>query len=76
MHLVLARPSTNPAFAPTVGTADTAADFADRVTCSLEAAYRVIELVDDSDSQAMAGGARGPVRQVARSGRHRSKAPP
>jgi maltose alpha-D-glucosyltransferase/alpha-amylase len=53
MHRVLARPSSLPAFAPATGSAATAAAFAERVRAQLEAAYRAIETVDDTDRQLM-----------------------
>ncbi|WP_428489853.1 maltose alpha-D-glucosyltransferase [Rhodopila sp.] len=43
MHLVLARPSADPAFAPETGTADTALLLAERTRAQLEAAYQAIE---------------------------------
>jgi maltose alpha-D-glucosyltransferase/alpha-amylase len=43
MHLVLARPSSDAAFAPTAVTAVTAQNFAERARLQLEAAYRVVD---------------------------------
>ncbi len=53
MHQVLGRPSSDPAFAPTTGTAATAASFAERAREQLSAAYRVIGEVEDDDRQMM-----------------------
>ena len=53
MHQVLGRPSSDPAFAPTTGTAATAASFAERVREQLSAAYRAIGAVDGDDRQMM-----------------------
>jgi maltose alpha-D-glucosyltransferase / alpha-amylase len=53
MHLVLGRPSSDPAFVPTIGTAATAASFAERVREQLSAAYRAIGAVDDDDRRMM-----------------------
>ena len=46
MHRILARPSSDPAFTPTTGTADTAASFASRTRIQLDAAYRAIDAAD------------------------------
>jgi len=54
MHMVLARPSTDPAFAPAAGTSETAETFAHRVQDQLATAYNAIGAVDDPDSQFMA----------------------
>jgi len=43
MHLVLARPTSDPAFAPATGTDETVAVFADRARAQLEAAYRAVD---------------------------------
>ena len=51
MHLVLARPSSDQAFAPAVGTSETVATFADRVHSQLEAAYRAIGSNQDAGEQ-------------------------
>jgi maltose alpha-D-glucosyltransferase/alpha-amylase len=53
MHQVLSHPTSDPAFAPTPGTAVTAASFADRVREQLSAAYRAIDAVEDDDRQMM-----------------------
>jgi maltose alpha-D-glucosyltransferase/alpha-amylase len=53
MHQVLGRPSSDPAFAPTTGTAATAASFAERVWEQLSAAYRAIGAADGDDRQMM-----------------------
>ena len=59
MHLVLARPSTDSAFDPVVGTTDTAESFADRACAQLEAAYHALdsaqqsEPIDDEDRAVM-----------------------
>jgi maltose alpha-D-glucosyltransferase / alpha-amylase len=53
MHLVLGRPSSDPAFAPTTATAATAASFAERVREQLSAAYRAIGAVEDDDRRMM-----------------------
>jgi maltose alpha-D-glucosyltransferase / alpha-amylase len=53
MHLVLGLPSSDPAFVPTIGTAATAASFAERVREQLSAAYRAIGAVDDDDRRMM-----------------------
>ncbi len=53
MHQVLGRPSSDPAFAPTTGTAATAASFAERVREQLSAAYRAIGAADGDDRQMM-----------------------
>jgi maltose alpha-D-glucosyltransferase/alpha-amylase len=61
MHLVLARPSTNPAFDPAIGTDGTAAEFTDRARAQLEAAYRAIdatkqwEVADEHDRDTVQG---------------------
>jgi maltose alpha-D-glucosyltransferase/alpha-amylase len=52
MHLVLARPSTNPAFAPITAPEDTAAKIVDRTRQQLEAAYRIIETGQDWEGSA------------------------
>jgi maltose alpha-D-glucosyltransferase/alpha-amylase len=52
MHLVLARPSSDPAFAPATGTAETAAAFADRARVQLEAACRALDAVGQWDPAA------------------------
>jgi maltose alpha-D-glucosyltransferase / alpha-amylase len=54
MHLVLARPSSDPAFAPVTGTDETAATFAERGRVQLDAAYRAL----DAAQQWEAGGER------------------
>jgi maltose alpha-D-glucosyltransferase / alpha-amylase len=43
MHLVLARPSSNPAFAPAVADGQTIKDFADRTARQLEAAFAALQ---------------------------------
>jgi maltose alpha-D-glucosyltransferase/alpha-amylase len=53
MHAVLARPTSDPAFAPAIGTGRTAVDFTDRVQHQLTAAYGAIATVDDQDSRLM-----------------------
>jgi maltose alpha-D-glucosyltransferase/alpha-amylase len=50
MHQVLARPSSNPAFAPATGTADTVTAFAERARVQLEAAYRALDTVQQGDA--------------------------
>jgi maltose alpha-D-glucosyltransferase / alpha-amylase len=45
MHVILARPSSDPAFAPATGTPETAANFAERIKTQLEAAYGAIDAV-------------------------------
>jgi maltose alpha-D-glucosyltransferase/alpha-amylase len=45
MHCVLARPSSDPAFAPATGTAETAGIFAERAREQVEAAYRALDAV-------------------------------
>jgi maltose alpha-D-glucosyltransferase/alpha-amylase len=45
MHRVLARPSSDPAFAPAAGTAETAATFAERAHAQLEAACCALDAV-------------------------------
>ncbi|WP_428488166.1 maltose alpha-D-glucosyltransferase [Rhodopila sp.] len=52
MHLVLARPSDNPAFAPAPASEDTEDMLAGRVRQQLEAAYRVIEPRNDLEGPA------------------------
>jgi maltose alpha-D-glucosyltransferase/alpha-amylase len=53
MHAVLARPTSDPAFAPARGTGATAVDFADRVRQQLVSAYNAIATVDDEDRRVM-----------------------
>ena len=53
MHLVLARPTADPDFAPEIGTDTTIAAFADRVRQQLEAAYRVLETAGEPDRGVM-----------------------
>ena len=53
MHLVLGLPSSDPAFVPTIGTAATAASFAERVREQLSAAYRAMGAVEDDDRRMM-----------------------
>jgi len=53
MHLVLARPTDDPAFAPTRGTAGTAAMVAERARQQLEAAYQLFETIEHQDSATM-----------------------
>jgi maltose alpha-D-glucosyltransferase/alpha-amylase len=53
MHQVLARASSDPAFAPTTGTADTATSFAERAREQLQGAYRAIDGVDGDDRRTM-----------------------
>ena len=53
MHLVLARPTSNPDFAPETGTASTAASLAERVRNQLEAAYHVIDVPAEPDRAIM-----------------------
>ena len=43
MHVVLARPTGNPAFSPAIGSDDTAATLVERIRDQLEAAYRAVE---------------------------------
>jgi maltose alpha-D-glucosyltransferase/alpha-amylase len=50
MHLVLVQPTSNPAFSPLIGTAETAADFTERVLAQLEAAYRTLDAVGADES--------------------------
>ena len=45
MHLILARPSSDPAFSPATGTTETAAEFTERARVQLEAAYRAVETI-------------------------------
>jgi maltose alpha-D-glucosyltransferase/alpha-amylase len=52
MHMVLARPSSDAAFMPVTGTAETAAAFANRARTQLEAAYRVMDTVQQWDGAA------------------------
>jgi maltose alpha-D-glucosyltransferase/alpha-amylase len=51
MHLVLGRSSSDPAFAPTTATTETAVTLAERVHEQVLVAYRSIEAVDSPDSQ-------------------------
>jgi maltose alpha-D-glucosyltransferase/alpha-amylase len=51
MHVVLGLPTSNPAFAPTTGTIETAETFAERARGQLEAAYRVLDTADAAESQ-------------------------
>ncbi len=53
MHLVLARPTSEPAFAPATATAATAAAFGERVREQLLGAYRAFEAIEDRDRQMM-----------------------
>ena len=53
MHRVLALPTSDQAFAPTTGTAETAKSFSARVRDQLEAAYRSIDALDDADSHSL-----------------------
>ena len=53
MHLVLARPTAEPAFAPARGDASTAAALARRVEEQLEAAYRAFEVSAEDDRTTM-----------------------
>jgi maltose alpha-D-glucosyltransferase/alpha-amylase len=53
MHIVLARPSSDPAFAPATGTGATATSFAERVREQLSAAYRAIDALEDNDRHTM-----------------------
>jgi maltose alpha-D-glucosyltransferase / alpha-amylase len=53
MHQVLSRPSSDPAFAPTTGTAETAELFETRTQEQLAAAYKAMDTVDDPDGQFM-----------------------
>jgi maltose alpha-D-glucosyltransferase/alpha-amylase len=46
MHLVLARTTSNPAFAPSIATAETVGGFAERTLHQLDVAYRAIESAD------------------------------
>jgi maltose alpha-D-glucosyltransferase/alpha-amylase len=58
MHLVLARPSRDPAFAPGTGTADAAALLAERVRDQLTAAYRALDAAEgvaDQDRATLLG---------------------
>jgi maltose alpha-D-glucosyltransferase/alpha-amylase len=49
MHLVLARPSSDPAFEPTTATVETAARFAERVAAQLEAAYQTLDAIEPAN---------------------------
>lgn len=49
MHVILARASTNAAFAPETGTAETAEAFAARARTQLEAAYRAVDVTQQLD---------------------------
>jgi maltose alpha-D-glucosyltransferase/alpha-amylase len=49
MHLILARPSADPAFAPVAGTSETVTAFAERVRVQLEAACRALDAVQQWD---------------------------
>jgi maltose alpha-D-glucosyltransferase/alpha-amylase len=51
MHLVLALPTSDSAFAPVTGTAETATAFTERVVGQLEAAYRTFDTADAPESQ-------------------------
>ena len=53
MHLVLAAPSANPAFAPVIGTAATAQALVDRVRDRLAAAYKSVETLEGADRRTM-----------------------
>jgi maltose alpha-D-glucosyltransferase/alpha-amylase len=50
MHLILARPSSDPAFAPATGTTETARTFGERTRVQLEAAYRSLDAVQQWDA--------------------------
>ena len=52
MHLVLARPSSDPAFDPATGTAETASAFAERARTQLEAACRAVDAVQQWEAAA------------------------
>ncbi|HEY1412791.1 MAG TPA: putative maltokinase, partial [Rhodopila sp.] len=52
MHQVLARPGSDPAFAPAIGTAETAATFAERTRDQLTAAFRALDAVQQWDDAA------------------------
>jgi maltose alpha-D-glucosyltransferase / alpha-amylase len=56
MHLVLARPTSDPAFAPATGTAATAIDFASRVRDQLTSAYKAIGTTEGNDQHTMDAG--------------------
>ena len=49
MHLVLVRPSSDPAFSPVTGSSETAAAFAERARAQLEAAFRAIDAIQQGD---------------------------
>ncbi len=53
MHLVLARPTGDPAFAPVTGTAATAQALVDRVRDRLAAAYKSVETLEGADRRTM-----------------------
>jgi maltose alpha-D-glucosyltransferase/alpha-amylase len=50
MHVVLARPSSDPAFAPVAGNTETASTFAERARVQLEAAYHAIDATQQWDA--------------------------
>ena len=50
MHLLLARPSSAPAFAPAAGTTETMAAFADRARVQLEAAYHAVDAAQHGEA--------------------------
>ncbi|MEA2738755.1 MAG: maltose alpha-D-glucosyltransferase / alpha-amylase, partial [Acetobacteraceae bacterium] len=50
MHLVLARPSDDPAFDPATGSTETAVAFAERARVQLEAAYRAVDAIQQWDA--------------------------
>jgi len=54
MHQILARPSSDSAFAPITGTPDTAAGLAERVRDQLSVAFRAIDTVEGPDRDTMA----------------------